>query len=113
MSKLGDLNTHLFDVLGRLSNTDLTKDQLDLEVKRSSAIVDVADQITNNSKTQLAAAKLYAEHGAKMLPMLPKIGGSQNDEGKGNTVDHTGAELDQGPQDATKKKGPLEVLRKV
>lgn len=34
----------------------------------------VADQITANAKTQLVAAKLFAEHGQAVLPHLPQIG---------------------------------------
>jgi len=36
--------------------------------------VALADQVTNNAKTQLVAAKLFAEHGQAVLPHLPQIG---------------------------------------
>ena len=35
----------------------------------------VADRIVGNADLQLKAAKLFAEHGQGVLPMLPKIGG--------------------------------------
>lgn len=76
MSKtgLGNLNDHLFAQLDRLSATNLSGDDLADECKRAEAVVAVADQITNNAKTQLVAAKLFAEHGAQVLPHLPQIG---------------------------------------
>jgi hypothetical protein len=73
-NKLGDLNNHLFAALERLSDESLTADGIDQEAKRASAIVDVADTIISNADTQLKAAKLWAEHGAQIMPMLPKIG---------------------------------------
>jgi hypothetical protein len=74
-NKLSDLNNHLFAQLERLSNETLSAEQLEIEVKRADALVSVADQITGNADLQLKAAKLYAEHGANVLPMLPQIGG--------------------------------------
>jgi hypothetical protein len=77
-NKLNDLNDHLFAQLERLADEDMTPEQIEAEVKRTSAIVEVSDQITQNSRTRLQAAKLFAEHGDKMLPMLPAIGGPSN-----------------------------------
>ena len=74
MSTLTELNHHLFAALDRLDVENLTADQIDAEVKRAGAIVDVADRITENSKVQLQAAKLYAEFGDRILPSLPMIG---------------------------------------
>lgn len=73
-NKLSDLNNHLFAQLERLAVEDLTAEQIDAEVKRAEAIVSIADQITGNAELQLKAAKLFADHGAQILPMLPKIG---------------------------------------
>ena len=78
-NKLSDLNDHLFAQLERLADEDLSAEQLEAEVKRADAIVSVADQITENAKLSLTAAKLYAEHGAAVLPMLPQIGGPKED----------------------------------
>lgn len=71
---LTELNRHLFAALDRLDVEQLTPDQIEVEAKRAAAIVEVADRITENAKVQLAAAKLYAEHGAQIVPMLPMIG---------------------------------------
>lgn len=73
-NKLSDLNDHLFAQLERLSDEGLTGEQLSDEVKRADAIVAIADQITGNADLQLKAAKLFAEHGGAVLPMLPQIG---------------------------------------
>lgn len=74
-NKLSDLNNHLFAQLERLSDEALDVEKLEQEVQRAEAIVKVADKITQNADLQLKAAKLYAEHGQGVLPMLPKIGG--------------------------------------
>ncbi len=72
-NKLIDLNNHLFAQLERLSDEDLTPEQIELEAKRTDAIVAVADQIIQTGNTALKAAQLVATHGAwvrKDLPML-------------------------------------------
>ena len=74
-NKLTDLNNPLFAQLERLSIEDLDAEAIEREVKRTEAIVSVADQITGNADLQLKAAKLYAQHGAGVLQMLPQIGG--------------------------------------
>lgn len=82
-NKLGDLNNHLFAALERLGDESLTPDQIDQEAKRAVAIVAVADKIIDNADTQLKAAKLWAEHGSAIMPMLPKVGGGTAEiEGK-------------------------------
>ncbi len=74
MSTLAELNKHLFAALDRLDVENLSPEQIEAEVSRAGAIVDVADRITENAKVQLQAAKLFAEHGDKILPTLPMIG---------------------------------------
>lgn len=74
MSTLSDLNTHLFAQLDRLAQEGMSPEQIETEVKRADAIVHLADQVTSNAELQLKAAKLYAEHGQAVLPMLPQIG---------------------------------------
>ena len=73
-NRLSDLNDHLFAQLERLADEDMTAEQIEQEVKRTEAIVAVSDQITGNAELQLKAAKLFAEHGTGVLPMLPQIG---------------------------------------
>lgn len=74
-NRLGDLNDHLFAALERLNDDDLTPEQIAAEVRRADGIVAIADQITENARTRLAGAKLYAEYGEKVLGYLPQIGG--------------------------------------
>lgn len=73
-NKLGNLNDHLFAQLERLSDEDLSAEQIEQEVKRAEAIVAISDQVVSNADLQLKAAKLYAEHGTGILQMLPQIG---------------------------------------
>lgn len=77
MSSLAELNRHLFAALDRLDVDAMSAEQIEAEVARAGAIVDVADRITENAKVQLQAAKLFAEHGAQIVPHLPMIGNSQ------------------------------------
>lgn len=75
-NKLGDLNDHLFAALERLNVETLSAEEIQSEATRADAIVKLADQITENARTRLAGARLYAEHGDKILPHLPAIGGT-------------------------------------
>ncbi|MFG6599352.1 MULTISPECIES: hypothetical protein [unclassified Sulfitobacter] len=74
-NKLTDLNDHLFAQLERLSDESMDEKAIAKEVQRASAMVSVADKITSNADLQLKAAKLFAEHGEKVLGHLPQIGG--------------------------------------
>lgn len=74
-NKLIDLNNHLFAQLERLSEEDLTKEQIEQEVKRTEAVVSVSQQIVQNADLALKAAKLVAEHGAYVGKYLPMIEG--------------------------------------
>lgn len=75
-NKLADLNNHLFAQLERLSEEDLTAEQIDQEVKRTDAIVDVSEQIIRNADLQLKAVKVVADHGDRFRAMLPMVGQS-------------------------------------
>lgn len=79
-NKMSDLNNHLFAQLERLAAEDMTPEQIESEVKRTDAIVSLADQVSRNADLQLKAAKLYAEHGQAVLPHLPQIGSDKGSE---------------------------------
>ncbi len=79
-NKMSDLNNHLFAQLERLAVKNMTPEQIESEVKRTDAIVSLADQVSRNADLQLKAAKLYAEHGAAVLPHLPQIGNDKGSE---------------------------------
>lgn len=72
-NRLADLNNHLFAQLERLSEEEMTPEQIDKEAKRGEAIVAVADQIIRNASLQIAAAKLVSDHGFDPTPHLPQI----------------------------------------
>ena len=57
-NKLSDLNNHLFAQLERLSDEDLTMEQIDKEVTRGKAINEIAKTVVDNAKLVLEAAKL-------------------------------------------------------
>lgn len=76
-NKLGNLDDHLFMAIERLNDEGLTAEQIESEARRADAIVDLADKVIENSRTKISAARLFAEHGDKIMPMLPKIGGGE------------------------------------
>ena len=76
-NRLTDLNNHLFAQLERLSEEGLSAEKLAEEVKRANAVVAVSDQIVATAGLSLQAAKLFAQHGDQILPMLPKVGGPE------------------------------------
>jgi hypothetical protein len=64
-NKLSDLNNHLFAQLERLSDEDLTDEQLVVEYSRTKAMTDVAKTIINNAELVLKAAEFSTEYGEK------------------------------------------------
>ena len=62
-NRLTDLNDILFAQLERLTNEDLSSDQIKDEIARGSSIVDLADKIVDNAKLQLDAVKFAAMNG--------------------------------------------------
>ncbi|MEC9243434.1 MAG: hypothetical protein VYB05_01575 [Pseudomonadota bacterium] len=78
-NRLSDLNDHLFMQLERLSDEDLSGDQIDAETKRAGAIVEVADKIVDNARLQLQACKLIADHGDRFMKHLPMLGAPEKE----------------------------------
>lgn len=76
-NRLSDLTDHLFAQIERLSDEELTPEQIEAEMKRGTAIVSVADQIIRNADLQLRVARLLAEEGQTFTNILPQIGGSK------------------------------------
>ena len=72
-NKLTDLNDHLFAQLERLSEEDLTAEQIEAEANRADAIVAISDQIIRTADLQLKAVTVLANHGDRFKPMLPML----------------------------------------
>lgn len=72
-NKLTDLNNHLFAQLERLSDEELSGEQIADEVKRADAVVAVADQIVRNADLQLKAVTILANHGARVSQHLTML----------------------------------------
>ncbi|MEN5278892.1 hypothetical protein ABE527_18345 [Brucella sp. TWI432] len=72
-NRLIDLNNHLFAQLERLSDEDLTVEQINAEAKRSDAIVAISEQIISNADLALKAVNTIAIRGEKFKPALPMI----------------------------------------
>lgn len=53
-NKIHDLRNHLFAQLERLSEEDIEPQKLEAEIKRSQAIVGVAETIINSAKVEVA-----------------------------------------------------------
>lgn len=71
-NKLNDLNNHLFAELERLSDEELTQEELEKEISRADAITSVAEQIISNADTVLRAVKMQNEYGAVSVE-VPKM----------------------------------------
>jgi hypothetical protein len=57
-NKMTDLRDHMFAQLERLSNEELSKEQLTNEIERAKAISDIGKVIVESAKTQVLYAKL-------------------------------------------------------
>jgi cell shape-determining protein MreC len=60
---LADLNNHLFEQLERLNDEELSNTELENEIKRSKAMCNIANAITNNANTVIQGQKLILEYG--------------------------------------------------
>ena len=72
-NRLVDLNNHLFAQLERLSDEDMSAEQIQQEVVRAAAMVNVADTIIDNAQMSLKACEFVATHGDRFQPHLPMI----------------------------------------
>lgn len=64
---LVDVHNILMEQLERLNDDELTEVNLDLEVKRSVAMTNIATSITENANTVIKATKLQYEMGGGNL----------------------------------------------
>ena len=61
-NKLVDLNNHLFAMLERLNDEDLTPEQLKAEIDRSRAVTNIAQAIIQNGNLALKTVKHVNEY---------------------------------------------------
>jgi len=71
---LNDLNEYLFQELDRLTNEDLSEEELDKEIKRSDALQKIAKTVIDNGVLALQAKKHLDEYGQGNKVELPLIG---------------------------------------
>jgi len=62
-NSLQDLNNLLFEQLERVNDDDLTKEELDKQIKKSTTIAKLSTVIVQNAKLSLDAAKFFEENG--------------------------------------------------
>lgn len=69
---LADLNNHLFAQMERLSDEDISVEELTKELNRSKAIVSVSSQIIQNGNLALNAQKFVADTNGRSKATLPE-----------------------------------------
>lgn len=69
-NKLMDLNNHLFAQMERLSDEDLTSDQLKHEIERTKALRAISTEIISNAKLSLDAFKAVNTGTVKGAPKM-------------------------------------------
>ena len=83
-NSLVDLNEYLFEQLDRLTNDDLTGEELETELKRAKAVTTVASNIINSTAVILDAQKhkdeYYGSNAKKDVPGILKIGNKENEQ---------------------------------
>ena len=71
-NKLEDLNNHLFAQMERLSDEEISLEDLTKELNRSKAIVSVSSQIIQNGNLALQAQKFVADTHGRNNVSMPK-----------------------------------------
>lgn len=71
---LNDLNEYLFQEMDRLTNEDLSAEDLDKEIKRSDALQRIARTVIDNGSLALQAKKHLDEYGQGDKVELTLIG---------------------------------------
>lgn len=68
-----DLNNHLFAQLERLGDEELKGEELEKEIGRAKAVVDVAKAINDSGMLALRAQELVAEYSGFQSVTLPVL----------------------------------------
>lgn len=62
-NKMSDLNNHLFAQIERLSDEEISQEQLKLECQRGKAISELADKLIESTRVTVDAMKLLHNSG--------------------------------------------------
>lgn len=60
-NSLADLNNHLFEMIERLNDDELTTEQMELEQKRIGAVVDISKTILEAGRLQFEVLKMQTD----------------------------------------------------
>ncbi len=70
---LEDLNNYLFETLERITDDDLSDEQLQRELLRSDAVVKVSEAVIHNGELALRALNAMQEYGVGNLESVPAM----------------------------------------
>ena len=68
-NKITDLNNLLFAQMERLNEDEITPEQLELEMKRTQSMTNIADKIIESNKVTIEAMKIMAKAGVSVEKM--------------------------------------------
>lgn len=74
-TSITDLNNLLFEQIERITNDDLSEEELDREVKRVKAVTDIAKTIVDNNRVAVDALKYLEPVGSEHMVDLKFLGG--------------------------------------
>lgn len=77
---LADLNNILFEQMERLQDDDLKGENLEIELKKTKSIVDVASTVIENATLSLEAQKFLIDMGISTTVNIPMLGISDKNE---------------------------------
>ena len=70
---LSDLNNHLFAMLEKLDDDELTGEELETEIKRSEAMAEISEQIIKNGELQFKVMKHMDVYGYERKKKCPDM----------------------------------------
>lgn len=76
---LSDLNNYLFESIERLTDDELSDEELDKEIKRSEAVQKVAKTIIDNGALALQAQKHFDDYGMETVVEMPLLSVTNKD----------------------------------
>lgn len=72
-NKLVDLNNYLFEALERITDDELSPEDLDREIARAKAVTTVAETVIHNGELVLETHKHLAEYGLAGYEHVPQL----------------------------------------